>query len=432
MKLRCRFFIAMLAAMAFLSAGLWSAQAEETVLRRAPSGCLDYSPWVSEEGMAHGTLDVVLEGEPGERYEVCFADDYGVLEAYEPILTAEIGDSGRFEVEHYFVPTAALPEKATRILAVGEEYWLECILPDGQVIESPKLYSFGLMSDTHVVGITGVPEWDVDESESCADYLRAVEYFDRNGVAFSIVAGDVTNDGNLFDYERYALLRQLAVAPVYHVAGNHEWRNDGEENRGLYTQYVEPNGECFTIEQDGDAFIFISVENHRCDLSEESMEFLAEQLEKYADRRVFIIEHAYVGSVGNPKGLDTYGNRENDDPLFRALLEEYPGATLITGHSHLHFDLQRLDDWANCAWARDGVCHRIHVPSLSRPRMNDPETEDITENNYDYKPGSLGYIVDVYEDYTIFRGIDFEGCESGEGRLLPNAQYLIPRTPAKK
>lgn len=415
---------------------LWAAaflcQMPATYAEEAPVR-LRYDFASDGEGLGEGQMTFEVDHPDGTEYRICYGTADGILEDYDPLFVVSPDfEQGTAAYKYRFPEMAAIPQKATRIFAVSEDETLAYRIPWEKRIKSEKLYSFGLMSDTHIVGhdgSNGTEDWyDEMDTRSCEDYVRAIEYFNRKGTAFNIIAGDITDDGYACDFWKYAELKRLSNAPVYHVAGNHDWMRDGGADPSLWTRYVEPNGLYFSVEHGDDVYIFISVINTACDLTEEAVSFLEKELREHADQRVFIVEHAYVGSVGNACELDTYGDREVKHEGFRALLKEYSGATLITGHSHLHFDLQFLADTANCAWATEELCHRIHVPSLSRPRIKADDSNQIL-NNY---PGSLGCIVEIYEDCAVVCGIDFENCEDGEGRLLPYAQYLIPFTPAKR
>ena len=101
-------------------------------------------------------------------------------------------------------------------------------------------------------------------------------------------------------------------------------------------------------------------------------------------------------------------------------MRKYKNVISFTGHSHLHFDLQRIGEHANVA-KRDGEFgYRVHCSSASRPRKNDADTKDIPENTYDYNKGSLGFLVDVYDDYIVLKGIDFTSYKN-----LSYATYIL-------
>ena len=95
--------------------------------------------------------------------------------------------------------------------------------------------------------------------------------------------------------------------------------------------------------------------------------------ENNKDKRVFLFEHVFYGQVGNVNGLYPYGDLPSSGPAgeFKALMKKYKNVISFTGHSHLHFDLQRANEFANVAIKDGEYGYRVHCPSASKPRKND-------------------------------------------------------------
>lgn len=350
-----------------------------------------------QRGSACGDLTLQTMGAAEQDiYRVYWADAKGILSGYAPIF--EYAGAG---IKTYtFTPTNAIPDGATKILAIKDgQPAAFCTIPTAKRLTAQKSYSFGLMSDPHIDG-----DGD-DTSESITDYKRAVEFYDANGVVFDIVSGDMTYDGRSSDLTAYAECRAHTSVPVYHCRGNHDMVSEEK-----YKQYIDPKGFYYDVLQGDDVYLFIGVGSTSKNIPGEQNQWLSDKLnEYYGAKRVIIVEHLYVDPVGDANNLDK--NDGQKDATFLATLAAHPDVILITGHSHLQFELQSVAETANSAYATDVMCNRVHVPSLARPK--DPYTVDLHK-------GSQGYLVDVYPDYTVFRGRDF-----ASGKYLPMAQYIF-------
>ena len=95
---------------------------------------------------------------------------------------------------------------------------------------SEKLYSFGLLADTHLLGAAS--SWNGD-----AKFDKALAYLENQGCAMCIVAGDLTQTGfylradesdsstTYLDETQFAKYKEICnkhTIPVYVLCGNHE------------------------------------------------------------------------------------------------------------------------------------------------------------------------------------------------------------------
>ena len=135
-----------------------------------------------------------------------------------------------------------------------------------------------------------------------------------------------------------------------------------------------------------------------------------------------MFEHVFYGTVGNVGGLYPYKPLKDTGTAgqFKNLMKKYKNVIGFTGHTHLHFELQRINEYANIAMEDGEYGYRVHCSSASRPRKNDADTKDIIENTYDYGEGALGYLVDVYSDYIVLNGRDFTNDKD-----IPYATYIL-------
>lgn len=376
-------------------------------------------------GYADGTISLQTSGEANAgKYYIKWADENGELSEYEEITVFEMFGVNAIQT-YNFIKLNLIPIEASRIVAIKDNVIKASFnIPSNKRITDSKKLSFGLISDMHVDGSGG------SSSEANDDFVRALKYFDSKHVDMNILTGDAVNNGLLVDLEAFKNLKESSTSvPLYVCRGNHDTYNDC--NADNFTKYIEENGLHFEKEIKGDKYLFIGLnaENFTTPFKSESMEWLKSKLEEYKNQRVFLMQHVFVGETGNIAGLYphsdgfdmTEGTRSRE---FVDLLSKYRNVIMFTGHSHLDFDLQRLGENANVALRTKTLCHRVHTPSTSKPRKNDNNTEDIPDNTYTYREGSQGYLVDVYDDYIVLHGIDFE-----KGLLLPYAQYILDTTP---
>ena len=309
-----------------------------------------------------------------------------------------------------FIPQNVAPQGMRRIGIYNEEGNRVGQIPLGGLTPpSParKLYSFGALSDVHIVYTTAT-----------TDFQRALTYLnDDIDVAFTCVCGDLTDDGTAGQLAQYKAVVD-SYSPdthVYAIAGNHEKYSTQPTLLQQYTgqplYYSFMHGDdlfmmcgCYSWENDG---VF----------TQAYLQWVYETLEANRNRRCFIFEHVFPwGDSGNPGELyhfDMYSGTKGS--VFQSLLKHYKNTVLFHGHSHTKFELQSVDKKANYS---DTLGYRsIHIPSLAVPRdIGDGELTNIYSE-------SEGYVVDVYKDGIHMRGRDFVKEE-----FLPIASYWIDTT----
>ncbi len=309
-----------------------------------------------------------------------------------------------------------------------------------------KLYSFGLVSDTHMgynsymdntdastVGLKTDDGNGLGRLPNGTKLRRAFEFFESQGVEFCCNAGDFTNIGfyrekgstELYPYQ-FQEYRDICALfpdmPIYGACGNHESYNSDIENNTA--DLIEYTGHeiAFYVEKGNDVFIFVgqSVATHV--MSTEHLNWLQIILERFRNRRCFVFIHSYIEEdSGDAKDV-----RENSifeywgatkKSAFMKLLKHYKNTILFHGHSHMKFENQNLDKCAN--YTEKNGFKSVHIPSSATPRMVDTENNVSVDDHY----SSQGYLVDVYENYIVLRGRDFIKDE-----FLPIAQYCLDTT----
>ncbi len=279
-----------------------------------------------------------------------------------------------------------------------------------------KLYSFGALSDVHIVRET-----------AAEDFQRAIRYLTNDiNVAFTCICGDLTDNGTDEELTQYKNIVDMYSAdmPVYAMSGNHEATQD----RVSYDQMIPYTGQplYYSFEYGDDVYIMCGEHawNSEALFIDGELQWLYETLEENRNKRCFVFFHVFPwGDCGNAGGIytsDLFSGTQGT--VFLSLMQHYKNVTLFHGHSHIKFDLQEIDDKANYSEALG--FRSVHIPSLAVPRDS-----DIGDTNNDgllwshIFAESEGYIVDVYENGVHLKGRDFV-----KGEFLPIASYWLDTT----
>lgn len=277
-----------------------------------------------------------------------------------------------------------------------------------------KLYSFGALSDVHLQYDTARGDF-----QSALTYLKEVEKVD-----FVCISGDLTSSGTdeqLAEYKQF-VDTYAGTMPVYAVPGNHEaYRGSTLESIiSNYTGYPL----YYSFEYGNDAFVMVGVRGNSENnlFTDAELVWLAETLETYKDKRVFLFQHVRPqDGCGNAIGIynnDIWGGAEAVE--FERLLRQYPNTIHFHGHSHLKFALQERDKLANIDRIYGGWS--VHIPSIAVPRG---PASAVDTSRVELYAESEGYVVDVYENGIHLRGRDFV-----KGEFIPIASYWLETIPA--
>lgn len=309
-----------------------------------------------------------------------------------------------------FIPENVAPSGVRRIgiyNAQGNRVGQIPLGPLAPPVPFKKLYSFGALSDVHIV-----------YSTATSDYQKALKYLnDDIDVAFTCVAGDLTDNGTAEQLAQYKAVVDAYSpdTPVYAIAGNHE---SYSAQPMLLEQYTgKPL--YYSFSHGKDIFLMLGCYSWANDgvFTKEYLQWIYEMLEANRNKRCFIFEHVFPwGDSGNPGGLysfDMFSGTKGS--VFQSLLRHYKNTVLFHGHSHTKFYLQEIDKKANYS---NALGYRsVHIPSLAVPRdIGDGELTNIYAD-------SEGYVVDVYKDGIHLRGRDFV-----KGEFLPIASYWLDTT----
>lgn len=286
-----------------------------------------------------------------------------------------------------------------------------------------KLYSFGVVSDSHLQ-----PESSYGVAFA-TQFEDALTWLQGQGAAFIAHCGDVTNHGfyhsngtvDLNQFAQYKSIREkFPDMPIYAACGNHDnyfGNLETAENRELLKEYTGHDIH-HAVTHGNDVFIFAGQSVNYLPMSIESLQWLYETIETNRNKRCFVFTHPYVGTdSGNPCGLasNSLFNSWNGTTAFKNLLSHYKNTILFHGHSHARPENQFEDIKSNYSTALG--FRSFHAPSTAYCRM--VVNGKWTQTYYQ----SIVYIADVYEKAVVLRAYDVI-----EGEYIPIGQYCIDTT----
>lgn len=279
--------------------------------------------------------------------------------------------------------------------------------------EDSILYSFGALSDLHIQYETGL-----------ADFQRALTYL-KDKVSFTCICGDLVayaTAENMAQYKSYVDMYAGGM-PIYECAGNHETYDYINEvvtaktlTGEMLDRWTNATGKetYYSFECGNDVFIFLSLKSESANdlFVDGGLEWLQQTLGANKSKRCFVWQHV---QDPNDEGADPshrYSNILNgtSGAEFLRLIRYYKNTIWFHGHTHLSFteDIYPVNEHLGY--------RSVHIPSLQGVRYYNPETNSLDPQYYDENNnvvwGSLsaqGYIVDVYENKIVLRGINFAG-----------------------
>lgn len=263
------------------------------------------------------------------------------------------------------------------------------------------LYTFGLLSDTHVDG-----DGD-DTAYSISDLNNALQFFENEGCEFVAYCGDLTHDGRDVDFTALKSCLDTSSIPNYTVRGNHDCHNTVDVYKN--TTGMEQD---YTIVKNNDLFIFLSLDNDNNrsadgGLTQVKVDWLTDIMNNSTHQRIFLFYHYFFRNTSGDCGGGAYPYSTIGDSTLVSYAQEFvnlinntPNLIFCTGHSHFKFDMQ--DSYPNANYYHiNGKCYHVHVPSGSKPRI--PNGSGVTSLYAE----SEGYVVEVYADKVLFKPRDF-------------------------
>ena len=178
----------------------------------------------------------------------------------------------------------------------------------------------------------------------------------------------------------------------------------------------------------GDHFLFMALEggfftDANNEFSDAQLNWLDSRLNAYKNdgKNTFILEHANFDQWGAGDQLDKpiydlplkFGNTST--ARLKNILCNHPEAVIITGHTHFKYSLQ-----LNYSNNDKTSATMLHVSSVGGVRDIKNRTTRINDTSLDQ---TEGYIVEVYDNATIFYGTNVY-----YNKTNPSATYIVPQT----
>lgn len=400
---------------------------------------------------AHG--EIVLSASDNTydgNYDIMWGDASGVMSNYAKIGTVAIDvDDNKTMDSIGMMEYNAIPKYATRL----------CAVQNGDIvtdfaIPNAKLWASGnhgdlkarylLLGDGHVQYETGATDTQV-----------ALTYGnEREDVDAVLFDGDLTSNGTTSNLEEWKTIRDTyrGTTPVYSSVGNHEAKNTSSimySNKANIRKYLDTDWQSgddttayFLKVINDDVFIFLSIFEDTYQGADKTMftadelAWLEEKLELYRNQRVFVLLHVFphwetegikyngFGCGNGAYSYDIWGNPQiNNRPLsdrtaFLGLIDHYKNVIVITAHSHIKYEYQKIWDALNVMQYKGGA-RLVHLSSLTVPR----DIIDGSASDYIYAE-SEGTLMDVYENCIRLRSRNFVS-----EKFYGLCEYLIDTTP---
>jgi Icc protein len=279
------------------------------------------------------------------------------------------------------------------------------------------LARFQVITDTHV---TADPQHDHNVNFGRALKDIAAQAPDSCGIMH---VGDITDHGFEDEYdEMVRILKEHRSAgltvPILFTHGNHDmFEGPEDEQLRRFERHTGMSGAYHDHWIAGYHFIFLGSEKGGikdfAHLSVEQLQWLNGKLGEDAipDKPVFVFLHQPLKDTvsGSLEAQGWYGVTQDEE--LKAVLASHPQAILFNGHTHWELEAPR------CMF--DGAGQTATV-------FNAASVGYLWTDEDEYKAGSQGLYVEIYDDRIVIRGRDF-----AEGAWLDNARFEV-RLPAIK
>lgn len=268
-----------------------------------------------------------------------------------------------------------------------------------------KMYSFGALSDIHL---------GYESRGGSSDFKRAIAGLQNLGVEFVGISGDIGYHSATSELQTYKeIIDTHATVPFYACTGNHDATHTDE----VWEEYIgHPRN--FEFVKNGDVFLFMSLMNESNSANvdtpyADNLDWLQERLVRYTGARIFVFMHFPITDYAGLTNNQYYGftaNSTEDDELMKTLMNT-ENVVVFSGHTHYKFGCEAEDYDINVFNMPNKKVSLVHVPSCAYPRNSERNEEaDISQ----------GYVVDVYDNGVVLRGVDLVS-----GEYMPEYVYEL-------
>ena len=399
------------------------------------------------------TVDKIPEDLSCRYLLIYFADDQGILEGYDELLS--IPYSGTSSVSGVIKDGTYLPGCVTRLVAVpSATAFLGKIPADDSVIGSYRfpdskkllldeqpLFTFGAVSDVHM-------NYESYSRGAYHKWADALAFYAENKMDAVVVGGDLTGDEDLKqDYEKYLdIVYDSPFDPsmIFECIGNH---GNTKSAVALFLDAIRTGKEIFPfegspyyhIELGHQIFIFMAQEiNGPSDsaaydnFSKQQIDWLEGLLKEYygPENNIFILEHSPFLNFGPGDRMNgdysacvAFNSSYTNTMRLQKLLSTYRDVIFMSGHTHL-----TLYDNENYSSLNGAFARMLHLPSSCQPcgygqgKVYTKSYDGRLNVTPDY--GSETYLCYVYKDYIVFVGYNLS-----TGKIIPCASYILETHP---
>lgn len=254
------------------------------------------------------------------------------------------------------------------------------------------IFSFQIITDTHVTedhehGYNKHLEQALADIASVAPNSRAIMHI-----------GDLTDHGFEQEYDEFQRIwssYEAKLPRLYITTGNHDvGLGNWQERSGRFLARTGNETLYHDHWIEGYHFIFLSTEaglDRYCTLSQTQLDWLQQRLAENAaaNKPIFLFLHQPLKNTvaGSMEHQDWHGVTE--DEQLQAIIQQFPQIMMFTGHTH---------------WELGSP----HTYNEAKPAMfNAASVAYLWTDEDEYKYGSQGYYVDVYDDKLTIHGRDF-------------------------
>lgn len=415
----------------------------------------------NDAGNAYGTISLTTED--AGTYELYWADDKGEKLEYEGVKyseltsveTTESKDTATYKVVSKYT---AIPDGAKQLIAVdkdGNTDYTYDIPEEKQFNLGEMKYAFAVMGDVHFNRYS-----DYSKDDAVPAFDNALKFINNIKIDYLFLTGDLSDQGEVDSYNKFnSALNKYPNLTAYTCTGNHDisWTKNQEEMAKVFAKHVNTkrttdknmvtvaeNGLDFIYKKGDEYYIFLSQTRANYNnknvqlLADDQLNWLHKNLNKYADKKVYLFYHTYMaasngdvtlatGNLQTPLGYTydlTYLFGNKDEVRLRTLLNMYPNVTMFNGHSHWAYEEQIYNDALNIGNVNPkGTGGSIvHIASVTAPRtaVTDKELYDSGKKRYENNGEmSEGTIALRYDKATVYISTDFKN-----GAFLAFATYV--------
>jgi len=254
------------------------------------------------------------------------------------------------------------------------------------------IFLFQIITDTHVT-----EDHEHDYNKHLEQALSDIASVAPNSHAIMHI-GDLTDHGFEQEYDEFQRIwssYEDKLPRLYITTGNHDvGLGDWQERSGRFLARTGNETLYHDHWIEGYHFIFLSTEaglDRYCTLSQSQLNWLQQRLAENAtaNKPIFLFLHQPLKNTvaGSMEHQDWHGVTE--DEQLQAIIQQFPQIVMFTGHTH---------------WELGSP----HTYNEAKPAMfNAASVAYLWTDEDEYKYGSQGYYVEIYDGKLTIRGRDF-------------------------